>query len=124
LHTEQAKNGAIKVIVYVYNPKAASGKTTLATAIALRGFRYAELDHNERIDGFDKIVRFTDIVSLLSAPFSFRSGARVSVRRRELHHAPVMFGEGLVDAPFTVPNSLFRFVVGTFHLLRERCDFA
>ncbi|VWD64136.1 hypothetical protein BLA50215_07808 [Burkholderia lata] len=72
----------------------------------------------------DKSVRFTDIVSLFRAPFSWRVGARGSVRRRELQRAPVMFGQGFVDAPFAVSNSLFRFVVGTFHLLRERCDFA
>jgi len=34
-----------------------------------------------------------------------------------------MFGEGLVDAPFAVPNSLFRFVEGTAHLLRGRWAF-
>lgn len=64
------------------------------------------------------------IVSLLGAPLSFRGGARGSVRRRELHHEPVMLGEGLVDASFTMANSFFRFVVGTFYLLRERRNFA
>lgn len=32
----------------------------------------------------------------------------------------MMFGEDLVDAPFAVPNSFFRFVVGTFHPVRKR----
>ncbi len=35
-----------------------------------------------------------------------------------------MLGEGLVDASFTMANSFFRFVVGTFYLLRERRNFA
>ena len=36
----------------------------------------------------------------------------------------MMFAKGLVDSAFAMPNSLFRPVVGAFHLLRERCDFA
>jgi hypothetical protein len=36
----------------------------------------------------------------------------------------MMFGKGLVNSPFAMPDSLFQPVVGAFHLLRERCDFA
>ncbi|SOE88200.1 hypothetical protein SAMN05446927_6797 [Caballeronia arationis] len=36
----------------------------------------------------------------------------------------MMLGEGLVDSPFTMSDSLFPLVVGAFHLLRKRCDFA
>ncbi|PXX19493.1 hypothetical protein NA66_10962 [Burkholderia pyrrocinia] len=35
-----------------------------------------------------------------------------------------MFGKGLVDSPFAVPDSLFQIVVSAGYLLRERYDFA
>jgi hypothetical protein len=36
----------------------------------------------------------------------------------------MMFGKGLVNSPFAMPDSLFQPVVGALYLLRERCDFA
>jgi hypothetical protein len=35
----------------------------------------------------------------------------------------MVFGEGLVDSPFAVPDSLSVLVIGAFHLVRERRHF-
>jgi len=36
----------------------------------------------------------------------------------------MVLGKGLVDSPFAMPDSLFSLVVGAFHVVRERRDFA
>jgi len=42
----------------------------------------------------------------------------------DARHPSVVFGKDLIHAPFTVPDALFRFVVGARYLLREWRDFA
>jgi hypothetical protein len=43
--------------------------------------------------------------------------SRGFARRREFKRASMTFGEGLVDSPIAVPDSLFLLVIRAFHLV-------